>query len=336
MGIIKSIKNQFKKEEYGKSVDRRSIGYIALRFVSGLAMALILIGLSYIILYPLIYCLSFAVRDTVDVYDSTIILIPKHFTIQNFIDAWDFLDYGTALVNTFNTAVWPTLLQVVVCSMAGYGLSRFKFRGKGLLFGLLVFTMIVPPQTINITLYVSFRYFDPLAMFTGLNSIGLMAEPYVDLTSTIWSVILPALFAAGIRSGLFVFIYRQFFSGFPKELEEAACIDGCGAVGTFVRILVPNAGPAFTTVFLFCLIWYWNDNYTIPLFMPEIDTLPSVLDSMRANLTASDSPYSGTNKNEIFPIWRAGIVLYIAPLFILFVTLQKKFTESITRAGIVG
>ncbi len=336
MSLIKSIKNQFKKSENGKTTDRRSIPYMLMRFFGSLLIGIVIIGLSYIILYPLIFCISFAVRDSIDVYDSTIILLPKHFTINNFFEAWDFMGYKEAFINTFHTAVWPTVLQVVVCSLAGYGLSRFKFRGKGLLFGLLVFTMIVPPQTINITQYTSFVFFDPLAMFTGLNSIGLMDKPYVDLTSTLWSVILPALFAAGIRSGLFVFIYRQFFSGFPKELEEAACIDGCGAIGTFVKILVPNAGPAFTTVFLFCLVWYWNDYYTIPMFMPELDTLPYVMDNMRSQLFATDSPYAGINRVELFPIWRAGLVLYIAPLFILFITLQKKFTESITRAGIVG
>lgn len=336
MGLFRSVKNQFKKNEYGKRTDRRSIGHIIAKFLVSLVIALIIIGLSYIILYPLIYCLSFAIRDPQDVYDSTIILIPKHFTINNFFEAYDFMDYGTAFVNTFHSAVWPTLFQVVVCSLAGYGFSRFNFKGKNLLFGLLIFTMIVPPQTINITLYVSFRYFDPFSMFTGFNSIGIMAQPYVDLTDTIWSIILPAVFAAGIRSALFVFIYRQFFSGFPKELEEAACIDGCGSIGTFVKILVPNAGPAFTTVFLFCLVWYWNDYYTIPLFLPQMDTLPSVMDSMRSKLTATDSEYAGVNKFELFPIWRAGLVLYIAPLLILFITLQKKFTESITRAGIVG
>ncbi len=336
MSIFKSIKHQFTKSEKGKTTDRRAILTIIGSIIVKLAIALVLLGLSYIILYPLIFCFSWAIRDPIDVYDSTIILLPKHFTINNFFEAWDFMDYGTALINTFNTAVWPTVLQVIVCALAGYGFARFNFRGKNLLFVLLIFTMIVPPQTINITLYVSFRYFDPLAMFTGLNSLGLMPEPYVDLTSTLWSVILPALFAAGIRSALFVFIYRQFFSGFPKELEEAACIDGCGAIGTFVKILVPNAGPAFTTVFLFCLVWYWNDYFTIPLFMPELDTLPYVMDNMRSRLTATDSEFAGINKNELFPIWRAGLVLYIAPLFILFITLQKKFTESITRAGIVG
>lgn len=336
MSIIKSIANQFKKSDDGKTADRRSIIHIVGKIAVSIVIALILIGLSYIILYPLIFCVSYAVRDPIDVYDSTIILIPKNFTINNFFEAWDFMDYGTAFVNTFNTAVWPTLMQLVVCALAGYGFARFKFRGKGLLFALLIFTMIVPPQTINITLYVSFRYFDPMSMFTGMNSIGLMSAPYVDLTDTLWSVLLPALFAAGIRSALFVFIYRNFFSGFPKELEEAACIDGCGAIGTFVKILVPNAGPAITTVFLFCLVWYWNDYYTIPLFLPQVDTLPSVMDSMRSNLTASDSEYAGINKYLLFPIWRAGLTLYIAPLFVLFVALQKKFTESITRAGIVG
>ena len=195
MSIFKSVKHQLTKSEKGKTTDRRAILTIIAKAVVGLAIALVLIGLSYIILYPLIFCISYAVRDPIDVYDSTIILLPKHFTINNFFEAWDFMDYGTALINTFNTAVWPTLLRVVVCSLAGYGFARFNFRGKNLLFILLIFTMIVPPQTINITLYVSFRYFDPLAMFTGLNSLGIMYEPYVDLTSTLWSVILPAAFA---------------------------------------------------------------------------------------------------------------------------------------------
>lgn len=336
MSIFKSFKNLFKKNNNGKTFDSRSIVYLLSRLAVGIAIALILIGLSYVILYPLIYCVSFAIRDPIDIYDSTILLVPKHFTINNFFEAWEFMDYGSAFINTFNSAVWPTILQVVVCALAGYGFARFKFPGRGLLFALLVFTMIVPPQTITIPLYVSFRYFDPLAMFTGLNSIGLMNEPYVDLLSTLWAVILPALFGAGIRSGLFVFIYRQFFSGFPKELEEAACIDGCGAVGTFVKILVPNAGPAFTTVFLFCLVWYWNDYFTIPQFLPELETLPYVLDNMRAQLSSAESQYAGTSSKELYPIWRAGIVLYITPLLLLFVTLQRKFTEAITRAGIVG
>lgn len=336
MSVIKSFSNVFKNRKSGKKTDHRMWRNLFVGFIAKIFIGLIIIGLSYIILYPLIFALSQAVRDPIDMYDSTVILIPKNFTLNNFVEAWNFLEYGRVFINTVNVALWPTLLQVIMCSLAGYGFARFKFKGKGILFALLIFTLIVPPQTINISLYVNFRYFDPFAMFTGFNALGLIETPYQDLTSSLWSFILPALFAAGLRSGLFVFVYRQFFSGFPKELEEAAYIDGCGAIKTFVRILVPNAVPAFTTVFLFSLVWYWNDYYTVPMFMPEMETLPMVMDSMRSELTSTTSPYAGTNKFELFPIWRAGLVLYIAPLFLMFLVLQRRFTESIERTGIVG
>ncbi len=334
MRIIKAFQHQFGKNR--KSADTRMWGYVFAKFIANLAIALILIGLSYIILYPLIYSLSQAVRSVNDMYDTTIIYIPKHFTLENFKDAWEVLKFPEILKNTVNIALWPTILQVCSCALAGYGFARFKFRGKGVLFFLVLLTIIVPPSTIMVPMYTSFRQFDPLYVATAMHSFGWIHEPYLDLTDSLWSFILPALFASGLKSGLFIFVYRQFFSGFPKELEEAAYIDGCGAMKTFLRILVPNAGPAFVTVFLFCFVWYWNDYYTVPMFMPNIETLPSALGNMHANMIGYGGAYRGADALSLYPILRAGIILYISPLLIMFIILQRKFTESIARSGIVG
>lgn len=334
MQLIKAFKHQFGKNS--KKADKRMWGYMFTKIIGNIAIALILIGLCYIILYPLIFSISQAIRTRADMYDTTIIYIPKHFTLENFKIAWQVLDFPTAMLNTFNISFWPTILQVCSCALAGYGFARFKFRGKNVLFFLVLLTIIVPPSTIMVPLYTNFRLFDPLYIATAMNAFGWISEPYLELTDSLWCFILPALFASGLKSGLFVFVYRQFFSGFPKELEEAAYIDGCGAMKTFLRILVPNAVPAFTTVFLFCIVWYWNDYYTVPMFLPNIDTLPSVLGNMHGNMTGYGGAYSGQDAISLYPILRAGIVLYISPLLITFIVLQKKFTESIARTGIVG
>lgn len=334
MNIIKLFKHQFGENK--KNADKRMWGYMIGKFVVGVSVALILLGLCYIILYPLIFSISQAIRTPEDMYDKTIIYIPKHFTLDNFSEAWKVLDFDTTLVNTFNVSIWPTLLQVCMCALAGYGFARFRFRGKNVLFFLVLLTIIIPPSTIMIPLYTSFRYFDPLYIATAMNSFGWLSEPYLDLTDSLWAFILPALFAAGLKSGLFVFVYRQFFQGFPKELEEAAYIDGCGAMKTFLRILVPNATSAFVTVFLFCIVWYWNDYYTVPMFVPNIDTLPDVLGNMFASMTGFGGEYASDDKISLYPILRAGIVLYISPLLITFIIFQRKFTESIARSGIVG
>lgn len=335
MKITKAIFAQFTKHK-GKKTDKRLWLNIISKFVGKLAVTLILLGLSYVILYPLIYCISQAIRLPSDMYDPRVIYIPRHFTWQNLKDAWDFLEYPRILMNTINVSLWPTLLQLCTCALAGYGFARFKFKGKGLLFGLVILTFIVPPQTISVTTYTTFRYFDPFYVASGLNLVGAIPEPYLDITDTLWSFILPALFASGIKSGLFIFVYRQFFRGFPKELEEAAYIDGCGSFETFIKILVPNSIPAFVTVFLLSLVWYYNDYYTVPLFLPQTEVLSSSLSDMLTNMTTVGGLYAGVDELSIYPIWRAGIILYILPLLLVFLIFQRKFTESIARSGIVG
>lgn len=335
MNITKAIVSQFTTHK-GKKTDKRLWLNIIAKFIGKLAVAVILFGLAYVILYPLIYCLSQAIRLPSDMYDPQVIYIPKNFTMQNFREAFDFMEYNRVLINTINVSLWPTLLQLCTCALAGYGLARFKFKLKGLFFVLVILTFIVPPQTISVTTFTTFRYFDPFYICSGLNLVGVIPKHYIDITDTLWSFILPALFASGLKSGLFIFVYRQFFRGFPKELEEAAYIDGCGSFKTFLRILVPNTVPAFVTVFLLSLVWYYNDYYTVPLFLPKVEVLSYTLSNMFTNMTTVGGPYQSVDTILVYPIWRAGIILYILPLLTVFIIFQRKFTESIARSGIVG
>ena len=149
---------------------------------------------------------------------------------------------------------------------------------------------------------------------------------------------IPALLGCGIRAALFIYIFNQFYKGLPKDLEEAAYIDGCGHIKTFYRIILPNATPVLVTVMLFSVVWYYNDTYFSGMFLSQFRTasisLMGVPDAI-ANLVSTHfmvmtNPYKG-----ILALKAAGL-LFILPLVIIYLPLQKFFIESVDRTGIVG
>jgi multiple sugar transport system permease protein len=214
--------------------------------------------------------------------------------------------------------------------MAGYAFARFSFPFKKILFGVVILMIILPPQTLIMPNYLQYRFFD----FGGVTSlfgysINLLDTPYV--------FVIPAMFAAGLKAGLFIFIFRQFFSGLPKELSEAARIDGCGAFTTFLKVMVPCAVPAFITVLLFSFIWYWNEYYSSAMFFAgEIRPLTVMLNSLGNRLALSGQLDPSTTPFQSRMYMQAGALMTIAPLLILYMFTQKYFTESIERTGIVG
>jgi multiple sugar transport system permease protein len=142
--------------------------------------------------------------------------------------------------------------------------------------------------------------------------------------------------ASGLRAGLYIFIFRQFFAGISKELEEAASIDGCGPIRTFYQIMIPLAVPAFVTVLLFSIIWYWNDYFSASIyFVDEIKPLTVMLKNLNGILISSGL-VGGSNPLNSRMFIQAGALITIAPLLILYLFTQKFFTESIERTGIVG
>ena len=295
----------------------------------------LLIGISYIILYPLFVQFTQAIMSRDDMFDITVRFIPKSLTIENFLSAGRALNYWVTLSTTVYLAGVTTLLQVISCTLVGYGFARFKFKGRELLFGLVLLTILVPPQTVVISLFLHFRYFDILGIikfFTG-NTIKLV--------DTMGPFFLPAATCMGIRNGLYIYIIRQFFRGMPKELEEAALVDGCGVFKTFYTIMLRPAIPAITTVVLFSFVWQWNDIFYISMFVTNFEVMTSALEDMPIKLLAANRYTTSIEAVEINPIdrvrWMAtGSLMSLAPLILLYIFAQKYFVESIERTGIVG
>lgn len=307
----------------GQRVRRRS-GSLALT----LFRYALLLGLAFIIVYPLLYIISMAFRTAEDILDPTVIWLPRHFTLQNIADAFEGMRYLDALWNTVSISVFSSLLQLASCAIVGYGFARFQFKGKSLLFGLVLLTIIIPPQVVFIPTYLMYSHYD----FFGLTTALFGKDAFVNLIDSRLTMYLPALFGVGIRSGLFIYIFRQFFRGLPRELEDAAYVDGCGHARTFLRVILPNAGSAFLTVFLFSLVWYWNDFYYMSMYFNKTKNISLALNGLTRNLSEAVS----VNVNEVSIRAQAGCLLAIAPLLIIFIVLQKYFTEGVERTGIVG
>jgi multiple sugar transport system permease protein len=288
--------------------------------------ALLVTGLCFIILYPIILKLSVVFRSRSDMYDPTVLWIPKTFTWDNVLKAIEAMDYWVAFKNTFLLSLGTTVLQVIACGLAAYAFARLRFRGSGILFMLVVFTIVVPPSTIMIPTYLTYRYFD----FFGL--LGLFGLPEINLIDTVWPFVLSSSLASGLKNGLYIYIFRQFFRGIPKDLEEAAYVDGCGIGSTFFRIILPNAVPAIVTVSLFSFVWQWNDSYYVSMFFNKVPVLSTQLSAMSSTIyqTITNEPV------YVSMILNTGILLVMAPLIIMYLFVQRYFVESVERTGIVG
>ncbi|MDE5834581.1 MAG: carbohydrate ABC transporter permease, partial [Ruminococcus sp.] len=192
---------------------------------------IILIGVGFIIMYPIIYMVSCAFRESADMNDPSVMWLPKHFTFDIIKDTVKAMDFGNTLKNTLFLNVGCSVVQVISCAVTGYGFARFDFVGKNFLFAFVIMMILVPPQVISLPLYTQFMNF-------GAGTFR------VNLIDSMFTMYLPAVTANGLKSGLMILIFRQFFRGLPKELEDSAYIDGCSPLQTFVEIMLPNALPA--------------------------------------------------------------------------------------------
>lgn len=293
--------------------------------------AVLMCGLAFVVLYPIIYMVSMSLRPVEQMADPSVVWIPKSLTLDNIKEAIEYLDYENKALFTGFVTIICTILQMLTASLAGYGMSRFRFKGRSVLFALLILSIIVPPQNIILSLFRQYQNFD----FFGIGSlVGLITGTPLtfNMIETSWSMILPALFASGIRSGLIIFIFMQFFKGLPVELEDAAYVDGCGTFSTYARIIMPNAIPALVTVFVFSIVWYWTDYYYSSMFMPN-KTLTVALSSIGTLMSAQDTVF---NPWAHVAVMQAGCLLLVLPPLLIYLFMQRFFVESIERTGITG
>ncbi|REK75226.1 carbohydrate ABC transporter permease [Paenibacillus paeoniae] len=312
------------------------------RFMTGflwkLVRLVLLVGISYVILYPIILKISIAFKDKQDLYNKTVVWIPKNFTLDNFKLVLQVIDYPKVLLNTVLLSGGTMILQMITCALAGYAFAKLKFKGSNLLFILVVFTILVPPQTIMVPTYALYKNFDIfgiIELFTG--------KPGINLIGTYWPFIISSGLAMGLKTGLFIYIFRQFFRGIPKEIEEAAYMDGAGILTTFLRVMLPNAVPAIVTVMLFAFVWQWNDTYFSTLVLINPDLMSAKVATVAGQIASYLATEAGmvTSTGNIDPFYLSMlsntlILLAILPLVVMYFFAQRYFVESVERTGLVG
>lgn len=314
----------------GKNVSVSKLKQKTGSLVYALFRTVFLVSVSYIILYPLFAMISYSFSSRADLMDTSVIWIPRSPDFENFKSAFKAMNYLGSLFQTLLVGLVSAFLEIFSCAIAAYGFARFKFKERGALFGLVLLTAIVPVQVIGIPLFINYRYFDVLGILGLIEKIsGVYLKP--DIINSPLTFYLPSLFGVGLRSGLFIFIYRQFFLGLPKELEEASWIDGAGPLKTFFRVVIPSSGVVILTVSIFSIIWHWNEYFLSVLFFKTNFPLAVSLSNI-----ISELHNMGIRQEMAAGSVSAACLMFIAPMLIMFVFLQKKFIQSIDRVGIVG
>ncbi len=261
-------------------------------------LALILV--TILMLFPLIIVVlvSFTPNEITQTWPPK--LIPSAFTLDNYIDLFGRLPIGRELLNTIVFAGAVTIISVFFDSLAAYGLSRVDFKGRGMLLGVLIATMMIPGMALLIPVY------------------KLLAD--MGLVNSYLGIIIPRMADVGG-----IFLLRQFFISIPKDLDNAARIDGAGEFRIFAQIVLPNSIPAILTVGMFNFMGNWND-LLWPLIMtsrPETRTITAGL-AMLTGHGSSVTPYG---------VVMAGALISALPLLIVFFFVQKRFVEGIAMTG---
>lgn len=259
------------------------------------------IGLLFVL--PFLWMVSSSLKDLSEVYEFPPKLIPREFRWSNYADAWNALPFNIFFLNSFIVAAATTLGVVLTCSLAGYSFARLRYPGRDKIFLAYLATMMVPFPVLMVPLFVIMRN--------------------LHLVDTLWSLVLPAIFTpAG------TFLMRQFILTLPRELEEAARVDGCGFFGIYWRIVLPLMKPVIATLAIFTFLGSWNEFLwpLISISSIENKTLP-------LGLTMFQSQLSGrTPWNQVM----ASATFTIIPVLILFVLGQKYYIKGIVTTGIKG
>lgn len=311
----------------------------------------LLIGVSYIVLYPFITKIAGSFMSPEDFVDVTVRLIPRNFTLDIYKGVLTELKYFEAFRNTLILSLSCALLQTFVCCLIGYGLAKFRFKGNKLIMLLVILTMIVPHQTLQMSMFITFQKFDILGILSflsghaetgiaaldkvlsGIHVIGLESEG-VNLLNTYWPMLILSATGLAFKNGLYIFLLRQFFTGVPDALEESAYIDGSGTFRTFLTIILPLSVPMMITVFLFAFCWQWTDDFYTGLFFTKanIMTMPKLTSEIPVSLKtdyAGQNMYYAAIRNTI------GICI-IMPLVILYLFCQNFLVQGIERSGLTA
>lgn len=268
---------------------------------------LFIIGLGLFMIYPVVWMIISSFKPNNMIFSDPG-LIPKAVTLDNYITGWKGYggtSFSTFFINSLLMCVVAIIGNLISCSMAAYAFARLKFTGKRFWFTVMMITLMLPGHVTLVPRYILF------------NTFGWVG--------TYLPILVPRFLAT---DAFFVFLLVQFIRSLPKEIEEAAIVDGCTKVGVFLRIILPLASPALVTTALFTFLWTWDDffNHLLYLTQPDIFTVSRALRTFIGDAGAV-SNWGGA---------LAMSTLSIVPAFILFFSLQRYFVQGITTTGIKG
>jgi len=251
------------------------------------------------VLLPFAWMLTASVRPESDIVANPWSIVPKGFTLSHYVDIWRQIPFAHQIVNTVVYAGGVTALSLLFDSMTAYALARFDFPGSRLLFIVIIATMMIPFQVTLIPIFIS-------------------------LTNLHWVNSYQGLILPRATSAFGIFFLRQFFLSLPRDLEDAARVDGASEIRIFWRIMLPLAAPALLTLGLFHLVYNWND-----LLWPLIVST----DASMSTLTAGLSQLNGEHATQ-YGVLMAGSVIALSPMVVAFLLIQRRFVEGIATTGL--
>lgn len=260
----------------------------------------ILFILTIIMAGPFLWMVSTSLKDYGSIFTYPPKFFPDKITFDNYKEVFESIPFFNFTINSLIITISASIGQVISCSLAAYAFARMKFKGSSFLYYTLLSTMMIPSQVTIIPIFII------------MNKLGLVDTHY--------ALILPAFFGGAFGT----FLLRQFFMSIPKDLEDAAKIDGCGSLRIFYHIFLSQSKPVLTTLFIFTFMFYWNDLLNPVIFLSSVEKM---------TLTVGLASLQGLNYVR-YDLIMAGSFLSIIPILILFIFAQKFFIKSIVHTGI--
>mgnify|MGYP003875622833 FL=1 len=270
--------------------------------LTSIAIHVALISASILMLYPLLWLLSASVRPENEIFGSASI-IPSAFSLDAYVRGWNGLrtGFGTFYLNSFIISGLSVIGNVAACSMAAFAFARLEFRFKSFWFAMMLMTLMLPYQVTLIPQYVLFRQ--------------------LGWVNTFLPLVVPKFLAA---DGFFIFLMVQFFRGLPRELDEAAQMDGCSPWRIYWKIILPLSTPVLATAAIFTFIWTWDDFFGPLIYLSEMKSYTVMLGLRTFTDSTGESDYGG-----LF----AMSALSLVPIFLFFLFFQRLLIEGIATTG---
>ena len=291
-----------------------------------LFLYVLLFDIAFVILFSLLSKLSASLMSSSDLYDRTVVFIPRHPTLENYLVVFKEAFFLDAAKNTALISLMAATLQTIVCAMTGYGLAKSKSKLANLVLLFVVLTILVPPQIILVPMFLKFRFFD----IAGI--LGAIRGAPVSLMNSVWPMVLLSITGLGFKNGLYIFIMRQFYKGIPEEIEEASYIDGYGILPTYFKVVLPMSVPMMITIFMFSFSWQWTDTFYSGMFFSDLKVLANTVFSMTSTFHSGN--FAGNYSTS--SLLQTGVLMAILPLVIIYIFAQKRIIGGIERSGLVG